>query len=503
MNSNYFTQVGLEPFDETTDCKVYQCKKSPMVLMSLVDGSPLASLHLECQYTAKQEDSNNTRGKALITHRPDRESETPDLQQFQGMIDRDDQEFQLVITNLSTSGYINFNILKTDSKVQEVNPMGLNKVNELRANESYCIKADQATNLALLLSTLKDAENKPTGVTVKKDEDVSNKDKKGTYYFLSIVPQLGHKDLETRFAQTKWVSTDLIVRKEQRLANPYHYSNMYRQEHYQSMMDTTPRAGGVIDRRMSDSRTTSGLKSMFGGLRRAIGSFGHSTSLMRDEEDGSMNDDLSDEVNEVNEVNVLLGDDLSGPYPQSLVLPSSVGVSTVSSTLKNCSYDLKATPKTPIATPFVDNSLAAQVKGGRHVDVFSAETGIEYNYELSSARCVLGLSVSLELKFDELQAIPNVVDEVKLILDNIKSGKYTEMLKGLNIFATDECVVTLEGKPDIVFYTCGHCCVKKEVADKISKCPMCRKLVIAKIPREVEVLVVDEVKPKEVLASAT
>ncbi len=462
MESTYFTQVGLEPFDETTDYKVYQCKKSPMVLMSLIDGSPLASLHLECQET------NENCGKGLITHRPDRELETPDIQQFQGMIDRDNQEFQLVITNLSTSGYINFNILKTDSKVKEVNPMGLNQVNELRPNESYRIKADQATNLSLLLSTLKDDNNNATGITVKKDEDASNKEKKGTYYFLSVVPQSGQKELEERFAQTKWVSTDLIVRKEKKMVNPYYYTNMNRQEHYQSIMRERP-----------NNRAISGLQPMYGGLRRAIGSFGHSTNLSLDEKI-IPNDNMSDDDD------LEFDTDFKQSYLESLPLSSS---------FKNYSLDLKNTPiasKKPIASSFVDNSLAAQVKGGKHVDVYSIETGIEYNYELSSPRCVLGLSVSLELKFDELLAIPDVADEVKLILDNLKSGKYTEMLKGLNVFATDECVVTLEGKPDIVFYTCGHCCVKKEVADKITKCPMCRKLVIAKIPRQEDQINISE-----------
>ena len=73
-----------------------------MVLFSKVDGSPLASLHFRCQ------DSNYNKGRCIITKRPESSNFKCD---FQGIVNKDEQEFELVITILCNEGNINFNIM--------------------------------------------------------------------------------------------------------------------------------------------------------------------------------------------------------------------------------------------------------------------------------------------------------------------------------------------------------------------------------------------------------
>lgn len=227
LNVQYFEKVHVES-REGVQYESYRPRDKPMVLFSLVDGAPLASLTLRCQTTSTQVSSDGTRGKALITARPD--NSTDDLQKFQGLIDRDGQEFELVITNLSSSGHINFNVLKSDEKVSTVNPLGLNEINELRPSESYAVKCSQENNLSLILSSIKD-EATGASVSIKQDEDHSKQTgekTKGTYYFLSIVPEASNKELCTKFEKTVWRCVDLLVRETkvtQPLFAPHPYAN--------------------------------------------------------------------------------------------------------------------------------------------------------------------------------------------------------------------------------------------------------------------------------------
>ena len=144
-------------------------------------------------------------------------------QHFQGMIDRDGQEFEMVLTNLATTGMINFNLIRhaADSVVREVNPGGVNQVNELRPGESYVVQCDQnANNRPLKLCTIKDAGGR-AALTVRQDLAAAERDPvaaQGLDLFLSVVPQLSDTtgQLVDRFAKTVWrcPASGLFVRPE-------------------------------------------------------------------------------------------------------------------------------------------------------------------------------------------------------------------------------------------------------------------------------------------------
>ena len=187
-----------------------------MILLSEADGSALAALHLRCQDNEYQNDSKGNRGKALFTKRPKKSEFKCD---FQGIISKDNQEFELVPTNHSRDGLININIMKRDVKVTQVDPGspdGLNKVNEIKPFHSYAIQSDQACDGVLVLGSIKKTDSdksKEHKITVREAETGSSTPV-GTYYYPSVVPQADKPGLVQKFKKTMWGCTDLFYVKE-------------------------------------------------------------------------------------------------------------------------------------------------------------------------------------------------------------------------------------------------------------------------------------------------
>ncbi len=117
---------------------------------------------------------------------------------FQGLVDRDDQEIELVITNLSRDGMINFNLMRTGGSVREVNPGGVNEINELRPGETYVVQCDQnAGNRPLKLCAIKNVKGEAS-ISVREDLETAAAEAartkqppktQGTELFLSVAPE--------------------------------------------------------------------------------------------------------------------------------------------------------------------------------------------------------------------------------------------------------------------------------------------------------------------------
>jgi len=206
LNHKYFTKIHSIAKDNISyDC--YKPKHNSLILFS-EDGTPLASFQLLSQ------NINEKPGRAVITERPleDVPADLKNTQLFQGMINIDNQEIEFVITNLTDLGYINYNIMKSSGKITEINPGGLNEINELRPNESYAVQSDQnANNASIILSTVKDSVG--ATISVKTDEvSKAPTERKGTYYYLSVVPELVKKDLCKLYEKTVWRTVDFFVK---------------------------------------------------------------------------------------------------------------------------------------------------------------------------------------------------------------------------------------------------------------------------------------------------
>ena len=218
LDKRFYTCIHSTKHDDLDDTS-YEIKYSgyipkfghPMALFSNVDGLPLAVLELRFQDL-----ENYTLGyDSFITQLSSEDVQSKQL--FQGVVTRDNQKIEFVITNL-TNDYMNFNLMKCNKKVEQVNPNGINEINELRPFESYAIRSDQTlNNKVIMLKThkLTDQTDQADKLVPLKAELSSEDSKKvGTYLYLSIVPRLGNKSLDKRFASTFWKPVDSFIVKE-------------------------------------------------------------------------------------------------------------------------------------------------------------------------------------------------------------------------------------------------------------------------------------------------
>lgn len=415
LDNRYFNKINVKDGYEIIKCK----ETTQLVLFSKINGLPLASICLKCQDNIYKKNKRNS----LISHLP---SDKHNRQKVLGLINMDNQEFELVITNLlpgdyfGKKDYINFNILKTDKEVTETNPKGLNEINELRPNESYAVKSDfTEENKRLILSSLKEEED-GIQLTVKEDEENSNKrgiKTKGTYLYLSVVPQID-SEYSHLFKDTVWKSTEYFVRK--------------------SCSSFTER------------------------------------SILNDYSFG----DNDEEYNEEEESNYDFFESFN-----NLPLKSKMNMNTKKSKLKNVRL-----PNNSISSLNQDiyNSQASKIKLGDKINVNSSTTNIRYKFDNPSNPCIMGLSVMSNLKFNYEMDNSTINDLGMSLLEDLKIyDKEMEKNKYLNfietkIYKQNTCCICMMDKPDTIFYSCGHKAVKYECLTKdLNYCPLCRTIITA------------------------
>ena len=468
LNPKYFQLVSSSTIDGF-DYRVYRTLGNPMVLFSEVTGEPIASLHFEAQDSFAQ--TGESKGRALITNRPDKS--TADIQMFQGLIDRDGQEFQLVITNLASTGYINFNILRTDSKVETVDPGGVNQVNELRPGESYIIKSDQnADNASLVLNAIV-SESTGKKVTVK-DDEASDTGPKGTYFFLSVVSQQGVIELEKKFEKTRWSTTDFIVKKSQVvLVNHVPHPNLRYRGGPMNRMARAYQVGGFGDVDIEEEADAEPIGTIMPQPTRFLGvrtvGFNPRNASMDFHGDIPKPNGIVDllKVAESEEDDGIRLD-VARPFAKESKLKT----------------EKQSVVSDALTQEQVLNSKATQLGRGKKVVVNSSFTGIEYNYHITASRCLLGLSVADNLNFADLATVlteEEIKGEANEMLKVLIEGRFIEFLEKGKIYESKECVVCMDEMVDCVLYTCGHKCVQYECAERLKQCPLCRKFIAAKI----------------------
>lgn len=518
--------------------QIYATSGQPLVLFSEVDATSLASIHFSPsgRYGAKV----HKEAKALIAPYPGKDQE--DVQRFQGLINKDSQEFELTITNLCSKGMINFNLLKTNDAVTETNPGGLNEINELRPFESYTVRCDQMNNLPLILQKFRDSVTKQS-MTVEKDETEQKEKKiasKGTNIFLSVVPQESVKELVARFAKTVWKVSDIVVIQHTKPPAPVYRGWGGRERGIVLESSGPVRAMGYTGYRGGEE------SAYFGGVpesatvtrgfgsrgihlesapasasARAPGSASVSADYMLDQisrQRDTMNESKSksmskgfvaadmaraesndDDVDDLEEEEC---DDDSDSDDSPLVLSRAVPRTYESSRFvaesarcESASYESRSNSRSVAKSAYKTNVNQNTVKqseigtiayGDEHIDVRSAQTGIDYDYTVPSRPCVLGLSISENLEFTKVdlkQKITDLTEDAKKLLDDIVNKKFEDFLKG-KIYVSDQCTICLNENPDCVLYNCAHRCGHYDCMVTLSRCPVCRNHVSAKLRQE-------------------
>jgi hypothetical protein len=457
LNTKYFTKVHQRT-EKNVIYTGYRPKYSPMVLVSEKDGTPLASLHLLCQDYENQNDDLQNRGRSLVTQRP---LTMNDNCHFQGLVNKEDQEIEFVMTNLSGLGNINFNILKNDTD-------RLNKINIVRPNQDVVVKSDKDSEKSLVLKSIKKSDG--STLTLEEDESSSSKNK-GSYYHISIIPQSDKKELCDLYEKTKWITSDILVFKK---PQPVYNSNSYLSMPYSITLGDT-RSGEVLlgDIHPHESNIAYPAVAAIGRI------------------DPFFSEICYDSV-------PVSTTTLNSGMRSLEIFCDSVPVSTTtpnSGHIETCVYTEEDEEENEGFSLFdqVDRSKgmnqniltsnAAKIEDGRNVVVESMSSSLQFNYERQAENVILGISVQESLEFfpePDMKTLKEAVnEEINEILDLEKQ----RLLNKINvIYESITCAICMEDNPDQVLYSCGHQCMHKTCCnEKVKKCPLCRKFITAKI----------------------
>lgn len=345
---------------------------------------------------------------------------------FQGIVTENNQEIQFIITNLSLLGKIKIDIMKNNTAVNEVDPRaekgGVNRVNELQTRQSYMIRTDQATSCTMILSTITNHQGAP--LTVGDAEAITPHKPDGTYFYFAVTPQVDVPALVAKFQNTHWVKDNIFVLKSpaQRLE-------------YDGIESACPRLHGLASRG-SHLAFDGHARSLCGPtIRRGFFPFSYNESVLATD---CVHDEEEDCVPDENEID----DDV------------------------------------------IKQSYACNVRQGQFLSESGVYSGTNYEYNVSSNQtghlCCLSLSVHFGLKFTQsltTQELTECGEDLIKAYIGAQQTTYLDQLK--KVFTQDECSICLEKNIDTVFYDCGHACCHKVCVGTQTKCPLCRRHIVA------------------------
>lgn len=238
LNKNYFDCLYT---NISSSIGAYAPLNSPLVLFSEIDGTALASIHFRPSARVGAKVSNDAKTLISMTNNSD-----DSIQKFQGIINKSDQEFELVISNLSPNYRIMFYLKRMENKHDQTDPTIANIINKVCIVEpfgSYPVQSDQCVDFRplLLQACVKNNNNNDDEHNDEHDE-CNDKDDASAYIMLSVVPQ-DKEDFCARFERTIWKTSDIIViRTDVKNNNLLNYANLT----YYSNSDTTYSQSNVL-----------------------------------------------------------------------------------------------------------------------------------------------------------------------------------------------------------------------------------------------------------------
>lgn len=200
MDGKYYRTVH-SIFKDGFEYKVIKPTHSPMILTSR-NGTPLAAVGFSYP--------NHEGELPMMVHRP-----KGDAADFQCLFPKEG-EFMIVISNLTDFGTLKIDIGCENKAVEEVDPGApnyLNAVNELFPLQTYEILGDQKDSLAFKLNAIKKEDGEPLAVI----EDEASVEKKGTFYYVSVVPKNDNQSLIELFDDCYWHVPEYFVCKKKHL----------------------------------------------------------------------------------------------------------------------------------------------------------------------------------------------------------------------------------------------------------------------------------------------
>jgi len=434
---------------------------------------PIASIHLKTQSYEKQNNELGNRGKCLFTKRWNK---SPLDCHFQGIISKNSQDIEFVLTNL-TGEDVNFKILKQDNQTDPGGDGRLNRVNVISPFTSYVVKTDQKDNRSLVFSAVKNKS-----LRTVKEEETSNEPPQGTYYWLSVLPVKGGKN-ETLFKNTRWMCVDYFIIKEFINKEISHRGATYAAFNY-----------GTVDLEdwSSDSDNLEiGYSNKFVHFEDAddILPLVEAATTTTDVLEGDTEYDDYDELPVIRLDCEIVNDVISPPPVKQEVVDldldlvlDSIPNPTDRKRKRSQERDDNETKKQK--TDIVGMSFVGRITSGREIiQNDSVKTNVEYNSNLS-AKCKIGLSMFEGLTIEKVndESIQLLVESGKRMIQNFKQGIDNDYLTQLSkIYKEDTCVICLDDNPNLIFFQCGHQCMHQKCDNKMTHCPLCRLKIVAKI----------------------
>jgi hypothetical protein len=427
FNQDYFECIHKSKSKDNN--KIYSAYKTvnSMILYSLVDGSPIALV----APIYREHDLNNISMVTEITNN----KKIQDSQVFQLIFNNDKKEIGFLIANLCSDGLININLMKDNKKVIEVNPFGLNKINELRPLESTVIYGDQTNeNRSIIIDTYKD-------INKILSDDINSNNCVGSYLYVSVVPQINKSSLCDKFKSTVWKATNNFVITSE--------NNIF------SLSESIPELYNQVGGKPLLFNPNS-LYDLLSGDQ--------SVSLVKSREmlnNTSIEVKLTGNTESIKTNNIFEIDDIDQLENHSSIIQSDIGI----------------------------------IKHGDIIDVQTAETNIEYNYDLHSHKCIIGLSVIKDLEIIT-PTKDNILIHIQKKLKDIVNNKNIQLPINYN---NDMCYICNKAKSDIVFYTCGHKCTDQNCSKGLDQCPVCDEIIYAK--RQIKIYAEKNMEIKDLMVT--
>jgi hypothetical protein len=469
LSGRYFHHVAIKS-DENTEA--WLCKYPTLVLYSKdEDHTPLAAVQFK---TAEDDprgvegDEDKTKqlkkekGRTVLMARPESEHGG-----FHGVVDVPNENLAFVITNLVHDGYLNINLMKKPKNCDAKDPgpgESLNRVNEIKPNQSYEADSDQANDCMMKLvtttskQTIKKAEAKP-----KAERDVEQDE---TFrIWLSVVAQHDTPTLVKKFScGTEWKLCDVIVRHKPpvvlwrgRGANhPDDRGNIVR---YQGLPASESEEDEEEKQELLPIAACGSSFSMRGPDNTIFSSSGVPTHVAK----------------------------TKGPV--------RLQASTTAKKAKG--QKRRQVDEAQVDEEFIKNTKVAKVVAGSVRVRPSGKTTIEYEYKTPSALVSIGFSLMDELVFVDTSKLEwsaiarERLPDIEKAIVAYSQHKYTSFLqKYQDKYMSDECVICQEDEspPNTRFFTCGHAVAHTHCAQtmlttyRTALCPMCRASILAYLP---------------------
>lgn len=448
-------------------------------------------------------------------------------------------DFQFVVTNLTATS-VNVNILyNSDPSRDKDNIQGVNTISEFRAYESYAICCNQQTRRSLVLE--EEEENITTGSEELRVQGETAK-ARGVYFWVAVAPNVLTPDAASIYGQTEWRVAETIFIEPPTRVNVQIYtelSGVTREVPAESIltmdsMEPVTRSGtmdtydglpntGCSYPSFLPPQTCRGMGSIAspsstpfqhcapdinGTMFGFIGSVTASPSEAALRRNMRTDYESCPVLTSLDQQGSQRLDGMAGPKTQSQrVVPMTKGgfrlfgskskkgqaAFELEEKSARCTYASDAPCETieeksarvtdtseAQCETIVALSRVARLTEGRVVEEPSRTTGYEYNYDLVSPPCILGLSISSDLLF--VDSHDALVEKCRQEAQTLVEKDDIEVLADLKIYAQDECAICLEEKPDIVLYTCGHKCLHVACrSTELRTCPLCRAVIRAQL----------------------